>query len=242
MDRDNENNSYEGQHDWNRVLGQKRRNIMALMAFLRARNAALLAATLLALMALGSSGAAVAAAPVTYPRLLPLQVSTPAQAQTTQAQTGQARTTQAQTATGQVAKAGKAGSVINVRLTNPGAEAPNARLRVIIHDKDHQHGAGSHELSPDNVKVEVQESGSWKSVLLEMVDGGVMGAIGVEGVAAHRERHKRGGFAIPAGFDKTWPLRVTFAIPGTYSVVVAVSPDNGSRHLAQPAHHIIEVQ
>lgn len=69
-----------------------------------------------------------------------------------------------------------------------------------------------------------------------------MGAIGAESVAVHRERHKRGGFAIPAGFSRTWQLRVTFGLPGTYSLVVAVSPDNGSRHLAQPAHSVIEVQ
>ncbi|HUX91223.1 MAG TPA: hypothetical protein VMV48_11110 [Gallionellaceae bacterium] len=131
---------------------------------------------------------------------------------------------------------------ISVSLLNPGTEAPNARLRLIIHDKDHRSAVGHRELSPDNVKVEVQEGGAWKPVILGMVEGGVMGAIGTEGVASHRERHRRGGFAIPAGLNKTWQLRLTFGLPGTYSLVSAVSPDNGSRHLAQPAHTIIEVQ
>ncbi len=131
---------------------------------------------------------------------------------------------------------------VSVSLVNPGSEAPNARLRLIIHDKDYRHTGGHRELSPDNVKVEVKEGRSWKSVTLGMVEGGVMGAIGTEGVAVHHEHHKRGGFAIPAGLDKTWQLRVTFGLPGTYSLVSAVSPDNGSRHLAQPAHSIIEVQ
>jgi hypothetical protein len=75
-----------------------------------------------------------------------------------------------------------------------------------------------------------------------MVEGGVMGAIGTEGVAVHEERHRRGGFAIPAGLNKTWQLRVTFDEPGTYTLVSAISPNNGSRHLAEPAHSIIEVK
>lgn len=131
---------------------------------------------------------------------------------------------------------------VSVSLLNPGTEAPNARLRLIIHDKDHRDAGGRRELSPDNVKVEVDEGGSWKPVRLGLVGGGVMGAIGTEGVAAHRERHRRGGFAIPAKLNKTWQLRVTFDLPGTYTLVSAVSPDNGSRHLAQPAHSIIEVK
>lgn len=195
-----------------------------------ARRMGIVAAALVSLGATESDwsvNSAVAAPPLTYPRLLPLQVGAPSQELVGQARAFKARRT---------------GSVITVRLTNPGAEAPDSRLRVIIHDKDHRHGPDSHDLSPNNVKVEVQEGGSWKSVLLEMVDGGVLGAIGTEGVATHRERHKRGGFPIPAGFDKTWLIRVTFDMPGTYSVVVAVSPDNGSRHIAQPVHHIIEVQ
>lgn len=131
---------------------------------------------------------------------------------------------------------------VSVSLHNPGEEAPNARLRLAIHYKDHSDTGGDHELSPENIKVEVEENGSWKPVLLGMVEGGVMGAIGTEGGVAHQERHRRGGFAIPAGLNKTWQLRLTFGLPGIYSVVSAVSPDNGSRHLAQPAHSIIEVQ
>jgi hypothetical protein len=151
--------------------------------------------------------------------LLPLELSAPAKARAGQPLVG-----------------------ISVRLQNPGAEAPNSRLRLIIHEKDH--GAGHHELNPDNVKVEVLEGGLWKPVLLGITDGGVMGAIGGEGVAQaqHRERHKRGGFAIGGGFNKRWPLRVTFGVRGTYTLLVAVSPDNGSRHLAEPAHSNIEVQ
>lgn len=159
------------------------------------------------------------APPKPDPRMLPLQLIAPP-----------------------VAQAGVPLVGVSVSLLNPGTEAPNARLRLIIHDKDHRHAAGHPELSPDNVKVEVQEGGAWKAVVLGMVEGGVMGAIGTEGVAAHRERHRRGGFAIPAGLNKTWQLRVTFGLPGTYTLVSAVSPDNGSRHLAQPANSIIEVK
>jgi hypothetical protein len=155
-----------------------------------------------------------------YERLLPLELSAPA-----------------------TARAGEPLVGISVRLQNPGAEAPSSRLRVIIHEKDQGPG-GHHELNPDNVKVEVLEGGLWKPVLLGITDGGVMGAIGSEGLAQaqHRERHERGGFAVGGGFNKKWPLRVTFGLRGTYTLLVAVSPDNGSRHLAQPAHSTIEVQ
>lgn len=154
-----------------------------------------------------------------YSRMLPLELSAPP-----------------------TARAGQPIGGISVRLHNPGAEAPNARLRLIIHEKDHRRDAGHQELNPDNVKVEVLEAGSWKPVLLEVMDGGVMGAIGDAQAARHGERHKRGGFAIREGLNKGWPLRVTFGLPGTYTLVVAVSPDNGSRHLAQPAHSNIEVR
>lgn len=155
-----------------------------------------------------------------YERLLPLELSAPAKARAGQPLVG-----------------------VSVRLHNPGSDAPDSRLRLIIHEKDHGAG-GHHGLNPDNVKVEVLEGGLWKPVLLGTTDGGVMGAIGSEVLAQaqHRERHKRGGFEIREGFNKRWPLRVTFGLPGTYTLVVAVSPDNGSRHLAQPAHSTIEVQ
>ena len=154
-----------------------------------------------------------------YPRLLPLQLTIPPTAQTDIPLIG-----------------------VSVSLKNPGNAAPNARLRLIIHDKDHAHAGGHHGLSPDSVKIEVLEEGTWKPVLLGVVSGGVLGAIGTEGGTAHRERHERNGFAIPAGMNKTWQLRLTFSEPGIYTFVAAVSPDNGSRHLAQPAHSIIEVQ
>lgn len=154
---------------------------------------------------------------VRFSRLLPLQLAAPA-----------------------AARAGQALPGLSIRLQNPGDEAPAARLRIIVHDKTH--GQSHRELSPDNVKVEVQERGGWSPVLLEIVDGGVMGAVGEEDSTEHRERHRRGGFAIGAGFDRRWPLRVTFAYPGTYTIVVAVSPDNGSRHLAQPVFADVEVR
>lgn len=154
-----------------------------------------------------------------YPRLLPLQLTTPPTAQ-----------------------AGIPLIGVSVSLQNPGDRAPNARLRLIIHESAHGHAGDHRALSPDNVNIEVLQGGDWIPVLLGMVSGNVMGAIGPEGVTAHRERYQRNGFEIPPGLNKTWQLRVTFNLPGTYSLVAAVSPDNGSTHLAQPAHSLIEVQ
>lgn len=154
-----------------------------------------------------------------YPRLLPLQLSAPTLAQVGEPLDG-----------------------VSITLRNPGNSAPAARLRLIIHHKVRGQPGTNPALTPDTVKVEVLENGSWIPVVLGMTEGGVMGAIGTEGVAAHRERYQRGGFAIPAGLHKTWQLRVTFNSPGIYTFVAAVSPDNGSRHLAQPAHADIEVQ
>lgn len=152
-----------------------------------------------------------------YPRLLPLQLSVPTTAQSGIPLEG-----------------------ITVNLQNPGNTAPDARLRLSIHEASH--AAGHIGLSPANVKVEVLQGGSWVPVQLGMVDENVMGAIGAEGGAAHSERYARGGFALPAGLNKTWQLRITFSLPGTYSLIATVSPDNGSRHLAQPAHSTIVVQ
>ena len=154
-----------------------------------------------------------------YPHLLPIQLIAPHKAQ-----------------------AGIPLSRISISLRNPGDTAPDASLRLIIHDKEHKHNGARHGLNPANVKVEVLEGGSWKPVMLAMVDENVLGVIGIEGVTLYSEHHRRGGFAIPAGFNKTWQLRITFSNPGIYTLVAAVSPDNGSRHLAQPAHSIIEVQ
>lgn len=201
-----------------------RAHASGIAAKLRRRGAKLLPAAavsaLLALSALSwSGGAAVAAPPEPYSRLLPLELRAPA--------TG---------------AAGRALEGFTVRLQNPGAEAPNSRLRLIIHETNHGHDHARPALNPDNVKVEVLEGGAWTPVLLGVTDGGVIGAIGSEGVAQHQERHKRGGFPIREGAAKRWPLRVTFDVPGSYTLVVAVSPDNGSRHLAQPAHSSIEVR
>jgi hypothetical protein len=140
--------------------------------------------------------------------------------------------------------AGRAGipvTGIGVHLSNPGDEAPNSRLRIIIHGKDNGYGHRD-DLTPDNVKVEVLEGGAWKAVRLVGVDDGLLGAIGSENVTEHRDPHGRGGFAIGQGFNRTFPLRVTFGVAGTYTLLVAVSPDNGSRHLAQPADLHIEVR
>lgn len=153
-----------------------------------------------------------------YPRLLPLHLKAP-----------------------DAARAGVPFDDINVRLTNPGQAAPNARLRLILHDQNHQpytHPA----LSPDNVKLELWRRGLWEPVELGMVEGSVMGAIGNNGGSGQHERHKRGGFPIGEGASKIWRLRMTITVPGTYSLVAAVSPDNGSRHLAKPVNAVIVVQ
>ena len=176
--------------------------------------------TMVAVNGMTSTSPPTSGAPLTpYPRLLPLRLITPATAQ-----------------------AGIPLVGVSISLQNPGDPAPNARIRLIIHDEDSRQSGVRPVLSTDNITVEVLEGGVWKPVLLGMVEGGVMGAIGTEGVVEHRERHSRDGFAIPAGFNKTWQLRVTISRPGTYSFVVAVSPDNGSTHLAQPAHSTIVVQ
>ncbi len=184
------------------------------------RRAASLAAIAMGLVGAAGidAGVALANPPERAARLLPLELNAPP-----------------------TARAGQPLAGISVRLHNPGAEAPDARLRLIIHEKDRGRD-GHRDLNPDTVRVEVLESGTWKPVLLGVMDGSVMGAIGGDSAALHGERHKRGGFQIREGFNRRWPLRVTFDVPGTYTLVVAVSPDNGSRHLAQPAHSTIEVQ
>jgi hypothetical protein len=133
----------------------------------------------------------------------------------------------------QTAEVGKPLDDINVRLSNSGSAAPDSRLRLFIHDK------GDRGLLANDIKIEVQEGSAWKTVQFEPIDGGVMGAIGAEG-NAHEERHKRGGFAIDKNANKAWRLRVTFRLSGHYSLVAAVSPDNGSTHLAKPASLSVE--
>ena len=172
---------------------------------------------------LGASVSTAAAAPrEPFGRLLPLTISAPS---------------------GSVpARSPRAGIV--VRLRNDGAEAPASRLRLTIREKDHVHKSGTEELGPNNVRVEVLERGAWVPVALGIVDGGVIGAIGAEGVgrAGHKERHRKGGMELKAGMDKSWQFRVTFNQAGSYALGASLSPDNGSRHLAQPAYTTIEVR
>lgn len=132
-------------------------------------------------------------------------------------------------------QAGKALNGVNIRLVNLANRLPEARVRLFIH------GDGNHEVTPDAIKLEVQESGGWKPLPAELIDEGVMAAIGAEG-EGHKERHKSGGFAIGSGMNKAWRLRITFGAPGTYQVVAAISDDNGRTHLAQPQHTDIEVK
>ncbi|MFU8788781.1 MAG: hypothetical protein ACNA7G_07110 [Methylobacter sp.] len=131
------------------------------------------------------------------------------------------------------APVGKPSIEVNVHLINPAAARQDARLRLFIHDgaeRNIQHG---------DINIEVQEKGSWVAIPLELIDGGIMGAIGNEGTG-HKDRHRRGGFTIPNHWNKLWRLRITLGLPGTYSLVAAVSPDNGNVHLAQPAHVTLE--
>ncbi len=118
---------------------------------------------------------------------------------------------------------------INVKLVNQDSlEAPASRLRLVIHNDQ------SSDLRVADVKLEVQEGNEWKLLPLEQVDGGVMAAISSAGLP-HTEHHKRGGFPINKKTIKEWRLRATLAQAGHYSLVVAVSPNNGGTHLAQPA-------
>lgn len=128
----------------------------------------------------------------------------------------------------QNAQAGKPLRGIIVRLVNPGLSAPASRLRLLIHDEMDR------ELAPGDIRIDVREGNVWKEVKVEMIDGGVMGAIGEKG-KPHSAFHQRGGFAIAKKAIKVWPLRVAFRLPGRYSLVAAVSPDNGETQLAQPA-------
>ena len=123
---------------------------------------------------------------------------------------------------------------INVSLINSGPASQDARLRLfIILDR------ANRGMQAGDVKVDVQEGALWVPLPLELIDDAVMGAIGVMG-KGHKALHQRGGFAIPANLNKLWPLRITFRLPGMYSLEAAVSPDNGDTHLAQPASITIE--
>ncbi len=123
---------------------------------------------------------------------------------------------------------------IVVRLLNGGPPARDSRLRLIVHaDTDR-------EIRTGDITIDVQEDVTWKQVLVEPIDSGVMGAIGEKG-SPHDELNERGGFEIPANANMDWRLRVTFRIPGRYTLVVSVSPDNGSTQLATPASINMEV-
>lgn len=117
---------------------------------------------------------------------------------------------------------------IKVRFFNRSLDAPDSRLRLIIHAE------GGGELKAGDIKIEVKEGKAWQTVQVEAIDDGVMGAIGESG-KPHTERHQNGGFAIAKIVNRLWPLRLTFLLPGRYTLVVAVSPDNGQTHLVQPA-------
>lgn len=132
------------------------------------------------------------------------------------------------------AKVNKALSGLNIKLVNPGEEAQDSRLRLFIHD------GADRDFNFGDIKIDVQEQGGWQPLQVEFIDGGVMGTIGQEG-KEHKQNHARGGFKIAKNFNNVWQIRVTFAQPGQYQLVVAVSPDNGSSHLAQPAAYNLEV-
>jgi hypothetical protein len=122
---------------------------------------------------------------------------------------------------------------INARLINPGPATRDARLRLFIHD------GTDHALQAGDIKVDVLEGNSWISLPLVPLKDGVMGAIGAEG-SGHKDIHSSGGFIIPAKWDKLWQLRITFRWRGIYRLVGAVSPDNGSTHLAKPSSITVE--
>jgi len=125
------------------------------------------------------------------------------------------------------AKVGEPLEGVTVRLLNTGKALRDSRLRLYAHV-----GQG-HELGTDDIKIEVKEGNAWKPVPVEPIDEGVMGAIGVAG-EGHKERHESGGFSIGNKASMAWSVRVTFNVPGNYTVVMSVSPDNGSTQLAQP--------
>ncbi len=134
----------------------------------------------------------------------------------------------------QTATAGKPLKGIKVRLRNPGLAVRDSRLRLTIHD------GADRALGPDDIKVDVREGKSWQPVQVNAIDGGVIGAIGAAG-KPHDELHQSGGFAIGANAKKAWQLRVRFRLPGHYSMVLTVSPDNGATQLAKPASYSVEV-
>lgn len=127
----------------------------------------------------------------------------------------------------QYAEVGQALEAITLQLVNPGPPLPNARLRIFIHDE------ADRALTKEAIKIDVKEDDSWREIKIEPIDDGVMGAISSAG-KPHDQAHQQGGFAIAAKQSQVWQLRVTFQLPGRYLWVVALSPNNGADHLAQP--------
>jgi hypothetical protein len=156
-------------------------------------------------------------------------------AQTSGAQTTGVQISRPQTSGPQMAQTGVPLSGINVRLVNTGAVRQDARLRILIHPD----GADHSDLQVADIKVDVLEGTSWVPVPLKPIDDGVMGAIGAEG-SGHKELYRRGGFAIPAKLNRVWQLRITLRLPGIYTMVTAISPDNGNTYLAQPSFITLE--
>jgi hypothetical protein len=130
--------------------------------------------------------------------------------------------------------AGKPMDNVEINLVNPGKEAVDSRLRLFIHDLEDR------EVQTNDIKIEIREKQGWRQLSVEVIDGGVMTSIGKEG-NKDNENHKKGGFHINKNANQVWQIRLTFRLPGQYTLVVAVSPDNGSSHLAKPANMKIEV-
>ncbi len=132
------------------------------------------------------------------------------------------------------ARAGVPLEGMTVRLANTGLALRDSRLRLFVHDQQER------SVDSGDIKIEVREKNAWKPVLAEPIDEGVMGAIGAEG-EAHKEPHKNGGFALGNKANKVLQLRLTFAMPGRYTLVLSVTPDNGETQLAQPVSVDLEV-
>ncbi len=128
---------------------------------------------------------------------------------------------------------GKSTDNIEVRLVNPGKAAADSRLRVFIHDQQDR------DIQTNDIKIELLDKAGWRPLSVEAIDGGVMVAIGAAG-DKHHENHKKGGFGISSKATQVWQIRLTLRLMGQYTLVVAVSPDNGATHLAKPASMKIE--
>jgi hypothetical protein len=133
----------------------------------------------------------------------------------------------------QTTTVGNALKGLTIKLANTGQAAQNSKLRLLVH---HQ---ADYAIKAGDIKIDVLEQRTWQPLQVELIDSGIMGVISETG-KSHNRNHKHGGFAIPAKKHQTWQIRITFAIAGSYNMVVAVSPDNGSTHLAQPVSYRLE--